>query len=112
MEMKSFTRGLFVGGLAGAVASLLLAPKSGKALRGDVQERANKTLEDAKRIYSDSRTKASTFIEDAKVRAGKLKREADRRFSETRDKAKKIFRRKEELAEAHKPAEETTPTYH
>jgi gas vesicle protein len=112
MEMKSFSKGLFVGGFAGALAALLLAPKSGKELRGNVQEKADRTLKDAKQAYSDSRTKARAIIEDAEVRAGELRREVDRRFSQVRSKARKILRRKEESAEAERPTEEPSPIYH
>lgn len=50
-------RGLLVGSFLGATAGFLLAPKSGKELRSDIKTRANKALDDTKRLYSEGRTR-------------------------------------------------------
>lgn len=38
-QEKSFLRGLLLGGLVGAVAALLYAPKSGKEMRRDIKRK-------------------------------------------------------------------------
>ncbi len=50
-------RGLFVGGLLGATAGFLLAPKSGKELRSDIKAGKEKALGETKRLYSEGRAR-------------------------------------------------------
>jgi gas vesicle protein len=50
-------RGLFVGGVLGATAGFLLAPKSGKELRSDIKASTNKALDEIMRLCSDGRTR-------------------------------------------------------
>jgi gas vesicle protein len=50
-------KGLMVGSFLGAAAGFLFAPKSGKELRSEIEEKTNKALDETKRFYSDSRTK-------------------------------------------------------
>ncbi len=69
----SFLKGLLVGGILGAVAGILLAPKPGKDMRADVRERGEAAIKDAKRIYEDSRTRAKAALEAAKQRAEEIK---------------------------------------
>ncbi|GAJ99426.1 YtxH domain-containing protein [Geomicrobium sp. JCM 19055] len=41
MNTKDFLIGTLIGGIVGASAALLFAPKSGKELRGDISEGAS-----------------------------------------------------------------------
>jgi gas vesicle protein len=50
-------KGLMVGSFLGAAAGILLAPKSGKELRSEIKDKTNKTLDETKRFYSDSRAR-------------------------------------------------------
>jgi len=50
-------KGLMVGSFLGAAAGFLFAPKSGKELRSEIEEKANKALDETKRFYSDSHAK-------------------------------------------------------
>jgi gas vesicle protein len=50
-------RGLFVGGVLGATAGFLFAPKSGKELRSDIKAGKEKALEETKRLYSEGRAR-------------------------------------------------------
>lgn len=43
-----FVKGLIVGGITGALAGLLFAPKSGKKLRADIKEKGADVLKDTK----------------------------------------------------------------
>jgi gas vesicle protein len=53
-----FLKGLAFGGLLGALAGFLFAPKSGKELRSDIKEKGDRVLGETKRLYSDTRAKA------------------------------------------------------
>ena len=90
-----FFMGFLMGGFLGALAGILLAPKSGKELRSDIKEKGSEVLKDAKDTYADASTKAKQIIEEAKHQAGELKKEADRHLSEARQKTKEILARVE-----------------
>lgn len=83
--------GLLIGGALGALAGILLAPKSGKELRSEIKEKGDLVLKDAKDIYADTSTKAKEIIEEARHQAMELKKDADRHLSETRQKTKEIL---------------------
>ena len=51
-------KGLAFGGLLGALAGFLFAPKSGKELRSDIKEKGDRVLGETKRLYSDTRARA------------------------------------------------------
>jgi gas vesicle protein len=70
--------GFIVGAAVGAIAGLLLAPKPGKELRGDIKEFSDKLAEDAKAEYvkmsdkaKDIGGRAKNFAEETK---GKFRR--------------------------------------
>lgn len=46
-QNMDFLKGLFIGGIAGALASLLYAPKSGDELREDIRKKASDIQDDA-----------------------------------------------------------------
>ena len=71
-----FLKGLLVGGILGAVAGILLAPKPGRELRADIKEKGETAIKDAKRVYEDSRTRAKAALEAAKQRAEEIKSKA------------------------------------
>lgn len=50
-------KGLLVGGVLGATAGFLLAPKSGRALRSDIKTKSNKALDETKRLFAEGRTR-------------------------------------------------------
>jgi gas vesicle protein len=54
MNGKDFMLGALVGGLIGAMAALLLAPKTGKEIRGDISDKyrdvSHKAQETAKQV--------------------------------------------------------------
>lgn len=93
-----FLKGLFIGGVMGALAGILFAPKAGRELRSDIVERSGEALDDAKQFYSEARMKAKDIMEDAQRRAEELKREASRQLAEARKKAKEVMRGAQEKA--------------
>jgi gas vesicle protein len=59
-----FFKGLLIGGLGGALAGLLLAPKAGKKLREDIADKGSEVLKDTKEFYFDAHKKAKATLED------------------------------------------------
>jgi gas vesicle protein len=52
----SFLAGLIVGGLIGAAAAILLAPKPGKELQADIKHEVETVLEEGRRAAETRRT--------------------------------------------------------
>lgn len=86
-EFGAFLLGFIVGGLTGAIASLLLTPKSGDEARTYIKEKAielgdkvNVSVEDARvkadEITADARVRAEAILADARVRAEEVAAEA------------------------------------
>ena len=61
----NFLTGLLFGGVLGGVAALLLAPKSGKELRGDIQETGKKAIHETEAFFG----KANHRVSEARQRA-------------------------------------------
>jgi len=85
----SFFAGLLMGGLAGAVAMLLLAPQSGKRTRAQIQEKsielrdqAVKNMEDA---VAQTRTKGRQIRADVREKADELQQRGQDVLDEQRD---------------------------
>jgi len=55
-------KGIMVGSFLGAAAGFLFAPKSGKELRSEIKEKANRTLDETNRFYSGSCAKIKDTI--------------------------------------------------
>ncbi len=66
MSESNFLKGLIIGGLIGAVAALLLAPKSGKETRADICSRTEELLKLAREEYDKGLEKTSEVFETVK----------------------------------------------
>jgi len=95
---KGFIIGAFVGGLAGAVTALLLAPKSGTELRKDLvdsssdfyfkaQDYFNKAEEQVSDMVNEGKSKAQVIIDTAKNKAEGLLHDAENVLKDARDRA-------------------------
>lgn len=77
MHATDFLAGLFIGGLAGAVAMLLIAPQSGRETRESIKKGAielrNQTTASMEGAVVQVRTKASQVEADVKDKAMDLK---------------------------------------
>ena len=63
-EKNDFSVAAFIiGGILGASASLLLTPKSGKNLRGEIKYQANNYLNEARNLSNDLVSKSRTTAE-------------------------------------------------
>jgi gas vesicle protein len=88
-QLGVFLAGLLIGGLAGAVAMLLLAPQSGKKTRTQIQEKsielrdqAVKNVEDA---VAQTRTKGRQIRADVREKADELEQRGQDVIDEQRD---------------------------
>ncbi len=60
-----FVKGLLAGGILGALAGMLFAPKPGKELRSDLRLKGTEVLDKTKQISSDTQAKAIEILEGA-----------------------------------------------
>jgi len=71
---STFVKGVFIGGLLGAAAALLFAPKPGRELRGDISEKfveaSDKTKEVAGNVTDRTKEIATTVADQTSQVAG------------------------------------------
>jgi len=92
-EFGAFLLGFIVGGLTGAIASLLLTPKSGDETRTYLKEKAIEIGDKVNISVDEARVKADEITADARTRAEAI-------LAEGRTRAEEV------AAEARKSAEE------
>ncbi len=90
-DRDGFLKGLLIGGILGALAALLYAPKSGKELRGEIRRKSEEAVEGSKRLYHDARHRASALITEAVEKAQALREEAAEQLASARQKAEEIL---------------------
>lgn len=99
---KGFFAGTLLGGIAGAVTALLLAPKSGKELRRDLADKSYELYDKASDYFNifeenvdnvvsntvnEGRERAKNIINSAREQADELLKNAEEVFQTARDKA-------------------------
>ncbi|MBA2443403.1 MAG: YtxH domain-containing protein [Rubrobacter sp.] len=70
-RIKSF----ILGGIAGALAGILFAPRSGRELRGSVASRAGEARERSRETYFEARERAQERLARAREAAARRERE-------------------------------------
>jgi gas vesicle protein len=75
-EFGAFLVGLIAGGVAGAVAALLLAPQSGEETRAIIKERSIELRDKAGAEAEEAWRRAEAVAIDARKRADELARQA------------------------------------
>jgi gas vesicle protein len=111
-EFGAFLVGFIVGGLAGAVAALLMAPQSGEETRAVIKERSIELRDRAAAEAEDAWKRAEEAAKEARDRAEKLAHEARERADEIAHQAitqgeeitLKVQEKGKELAESAKKA--------
>jgi len=66
---KQRIRAFVLGGLAGAVAGILFAPKSGKELRGSITSRAGEARERGRETYFEAQERVQESIAETRERS-------------------------------------------
>jgi gas vesicle protein len=88
---KGFILGALIGGAAGAITALLLAPKSGAELRHDIVEKFDDVKENlgenVTKIMNEGKIKADGIISSAKRQAQEILSNAETIFVEAKSKA-------------------------
>jgi gas vesicle protein len=81
-ELSSFLLGFIIGGLTGAVVSLLLAPQSGEETRAIIREKAIELKDKASETVEEAYARAEAAAVEAKARAEELAQVAKARAEE------------------------------
>jgi gas vesicle protein len=83
--LPAFLGGLLLGGLAGAVAALLLAPRSGEKTRSQIQKHSAKMFEQAAEsmedVVAEAGDKAGQFTDGVQKGVGDLQKSAQSLFA-------------------------------
>lgn len=82
--LPAFLGGFLLGGLAGAVAALMLAPRSGEKTRSQIQKQSAKMFEQAadsmEEIVAEAGDKAGQFTDGVQKGVGDLQKSAQNLF--------------------------------
>ena len=73
---KTFLKGTFIGILAGAVAGVLMAPKSGKETQADIKRKVKATADDVQSRLMSMTDEVTGHVDHLKAAAKDLKGEA------------------------------------
>ena len=71
VNMKDFVIGALVGGIVGAAAGLLLAPKAGRELRGDVAHQAVNIKDKSVELSQQLKDQSTHLVDKVKSKASK-----------------------------------------
>ena len=86
---KNVLSGFVIGGLIGAAATLLYAPKSGQETRAEIRERTmelrDRTAETVKDTVEQVKSKADQLKSEVQVKAGELKHQSREILSQQLD---------------------------
>ncbi|HET8709211.1 MAG TPA: YtxH domain-containing protein [Candidatus Saccharimonadales bacterium] len=85
---KKLALGTGIAAVAGYVAGILTAPKSGKETRKDIKDAANKSLAEAEKELKKLHTELNGLINDGKKKSKDLKGKAEKELNAAVDKAK------------------------
>lgn len=84
---KRFAVGALLAGVAGYLAGILTAPKSGKETRDDIKNNANKLITDAEKELKDLHTQLTKNIDTAKKLISKVSGQAREQLEKNINKA-------------------------
>lgn len=105
-EFGAFLVGFVVGGLAGAVAALLLAPQSGEETRTVIKEKAIELKDVAADSYNEAYGAAEEFVKTTAVKADEFVKvtasKADELVKTTSDKAVELGHKGQVVLEEQK----------
>lgn len=85
---KSFIVGAIVGGIVGAVTALLLAPKSGKEMREDLNAQATELKKRSLQLKDTAVEKGSEWISVAKEKSTELAKTVNKQSQKVVEKVK------------------------
>lgn len=86
---RDFVFGVVLGTVVGGIVGLLLAPKPGRELQDDINEKSNQILGDVKSKTEDLKQQAQVKAEEVKVKAEDKKEQAQAKVDEAKAKSEK-----------------------
>jgi gas vesicle protein len=116
-EFGAFLVGFIVGGLSGAIASLLLAPQSGEETRALIKDKSIELRDKAATSAEDVIARAEAAAAEARARAEELSNELRARgesvYKDVRERGESVVKEVRERGEnvveaAKKPASKTS----
>ncbi|WP_240374584.1 YtxH domain-containing protein [Bacillus piscicola] len=96
MNTKDFFIGSLIGGIVGASAALLLAPKSGRELRSDITEGAQTARERTSEFTSDAYEKGSEWASFAKEKSSSLAKNVSEQSNKWYGRVKEVAKRQDD----------------
>ena len=90
MNTKDFLIGTLIGGIVGASAALLLAPKSGKELRSDISEQAQIAKEKTTAFTSNAYEKGNEWAQIAKDKSSGIAKTVQAQSQQVIGKVKEV----------------------
>lgn len=87
---KDFILGTIIGGIVGAVTAMLLAPKSGKELRSDLNEQAILVKDKSLQFKDTALEKGNEWISVAKEKSTDIAKTVSEQSSQVADKVKEV----------------------
>lgn len=90
MNTKDFLIGTLIGGIVGASAALLLAPKSGKELRSDISEQAQIAKEKTTAFTSTAYEKGNEWAQIAKDKSSGIAKTVQAQSQQVIGKVKEV----------------------
>lgn len=97
---KKIAASAIISGVAGYVAGILTAPKSGKETRQDIKQAASKAKTAAERKLKELHSELNTLIEQSKGKAHGLSVKAKSEYAKVMDGAKEARQKARELLSA------------
>jgi len=109
-SVKGFLIGFLAGGTIGAIVALLTAPKSGKALRGDIKQKSGEYLDEADKyftekknqagkIFKEGKRKFTMIVNDVKSKPEEILKDAEQVYKDAKIKTKDVLQSGKEKIE-------------
>jgi len=92
--------GSTIAAIAGYVAGLLTAPKSGKETRGDIKQTASENMAEAEKELKKLHTELGKVIDEARVNGDKMSAKAKNNLADLVDQAKDTKEKTREVISA------------
>ncbi|WP_110112117.1 YtxH domain-containing protein [Bacillus sp. CGMCC 1.16541] len=107
---KSLLVGTLVGSVLGATTALLVAPKSGKELRADIQKQSSQAIEKTSQVKETVVEKSQELASTAKQRTARIQEYVSVQSNQVIDKVKGLRKPTLEEAEAQLDDQEVQET--
>lgn len=105
MNTKDFLIGALIGGMVGAVSALLLAPKSGKELRHDINEHAVNVKDRSLQLKDTAVERGNEWISVAREKSSDIAKTVSKQSNQIASKVKELRSRIDENREQNSPEE-------